>query len=130
MDGDLLKTITNYDFNVDHSNPQDRKIKNEYGKKFNIKQKGRKNPRDEFLIRLFKSPDIMAVGISTIFVPENPKDLSDRINISLQEEQAGNNSDVINEDMVAILDKLLEYKCISKKQHKIFCLNVQTKSKI
>ena len=26
IDGDLLKTMTNYNFNVDHSNPQDRKI--------------------------------------------------------------------------------------------------------
>ena len=25
LDGDLLETITNYDSNVDHSNPQDRK---------------------------------------------------------------------------------------------------------
>ena len=26
LDGDLLETLTNFDFNVDHSNPQDRKI--------------------------------------------------------------------------------------------------------
>ena len=31
---------------------------------------------------------------------------------------AGNNSDLINEVIVPIVDKLLEYKCISKKQHK------------
>ena len=35
----------------------------------------------------------------------------------LQEKQAGNNSDLINQEIVAIVDKLLEYKCISKKQH-------------
>ena len=27
LDGDLLQTITIYDFNVDHSNQQDRKLK-------------------------------------------------------------------------------------------------------
>ena len=36
----------------------------------------------------------------------------------LQEKQAGNNSDIINREIVAIVDKLLEYRCISKKQHK------------
>ena len=36
----------------------------------------------------------------------------------LQERYAGNNSDIINDEIVAIVDKLLEYKCLSKKQHK------------
>ena len=26
LDGNLLKTITNYDFNISNSNPQDRKL--------------------------------------------------------------------------------------------------------
>ena len=44
LDGDLLETITNYDFNVDHSNQQDRKLIYEFAKEmnFNIKQKGKK----------------------------------------------------------------------------------------
>ena len=32
LDGDLLRTMTIYQFNVDHSNPQDRKINYEFGK--------------------------------------------------------------------------------------------------
>ena len=36
----------------------------------------------------------------------------------LQEKQAGNNYDIINKEIVAIVDKVLDYKCISKKQHK------------
>ena len=44
--------------------------------------------------------------------------LCDRLKLLLQEKHAGNNSDIINEEIVAIVDKLLEYKCISKKQHK------------
>ena len=36
----------------------------------------------------------------------------------LQEEHAGKNSDIINDEIIAIIVKLLEYKCISKKQHK------------
>ena len=41
LDGDLLETITNYVFNVDHSQQQDRKLIYESGKeiKFDIKQK-------------------------------------------------------------------------------------------
>ena len=42
LDGDLLETMTNFDFNVSQSNPQDRKLIYESGKemKINIKQKG------------------------------------------------------------------------------------------
>ena len=42
LDGDLLETMTNYDFNVNHSNPKDQKLIYEFGKElnFNIKQKG------------------------------------------------------------------------------------------
>ena len=46
-DGDLLKIMTNYNFNFDHSNPQDQKVICEFGKKmkFDIEQKGRKSPQ-------------------------------------------------------------------------------------
>ena len=40
--------------------------------------------------------------------------------------QAGNNSDRMNEDIVAIANNSLDYKCISTKQHKCLlpkCLN-------
>ena len=32
LDGDLLKTMTKYNFNVTHSNPQDQKLFYEFGK--------------------------------------------------------------------------------------------------
>ena len=41
-----------------------------------------------------------------------------RLKLLLQEKQAGNNSDIINNEVVAIVDVLLKYKCITKKQHK------------
>ena len=120
LDGDLLETMTNYDFNVDHSNQQDRKLIYEFVKEmnFNIRQKGNKSDRDKSIIRLLRSPRIMASGVSkTIFLSENADELCDRLKLLLQEKHAGNNSDIINEEIVAIVDKLLEYKCISKKQH-------------
>ena len=45
LDGDFLGTMTNYGFNVDHSNQQDRKMIYEFAKEmnFNIKQKGNKS---------------------------------------------------------------------------------------
>ena len=109
LDGDLLETMTNYDFNVDHSNQQDRKLIYEFAKEmnFNIKQKGNKSDRDKSFIRLLKSPAIMASGISnTIILSSNPDELCDRLKLLLQEKFAGNNSDLINREIFAIVDKL------------------------
>ena len=120
LDGDLLETMTNYDFNVDHSNQQDRKLIYEFVKEmnFNTRQKGKKSDRDKSIVRLLRSPAIMASGVSkTIFLSSDPNELCDRLKLLLQEKHAGNNSDIINEEIVAIIDKLLEYECISKKQH-------------
>ena len=121
LDGDLLETMTNFDFNVSHSNPKDQKLIYKFGREmnFNIKQKGRKSDRDKSMIKILKSPAIMASGISNIiFLSSDPDELCDRLNFLLQEIQAGNNSDLINKEIVAIVDKLLEYNCITKKQHR------------
>ena len=60
--------MTNYDFNVSHSNPKDQKLYYEFGKEmnFNLKQKGRNGDRDRSLMKLLKSPAIVASGISII----------------------------------------------------------------
>ena len=36
LDGDLLETMTNYDFNVNHANPQGQKLIYEFGKEMNF----------------------------------------------------------------------------------------------
>ena len=59
----------------------------------------------------------MASVISTTFLPDNPKDFRNTIKLLLKEKQAGNNSDLIKEETVAIADKLLENKNISTKKH-------------
>ena len=73
-DGDLLKTMTNLNFNVDHSSPQDQKLIYEFAKemKFIIKQKIRKSAGDESVTRLLESTAIMASGNSTLFLLEHP----------------------------------------------------------
>ena len=121
IDGGLLRTKSSYKLKVIHCNPKFQKLIYEFGKerKYNNKQKGRKSPGDESLINLLKSPAKMASGFSTLFLPENPTELCDTLKLLLQEKQAGNNCNITDEEIVAIADQLLEYKCISKKQHKI-----------
>ena len=121
LDGDLLKVITNYKFNADHSSPQDKKLIYEFAKEMNYdtKSTGRPSTRHTSFIKILESPAIMASGISkTIFLSSDPNELCDRLKLLLQEKHAGTNSETINQEIVAINDKLLEYKCISKKQHK------------
>ena len=118
IEGDLLKVITNYKFNVYHSNQQDRKLIYEFAKKMNYdtKSTGRPSVRHNSMIRLLNQPAIMASGISkTIILSSDPNELCDKLKLLLQEKHGGNNSSLIDEEIVAILDKLLEYKCISKK---------------
>ena len=65
---DLLKMITNRTY-VDHATLSDKNITFELAKEmnFDVKAPGNKTPRDRSLIKLIKSPFIMASGISTIF---------------------------------------------------------------
>ena len=85
---------------------------------FDVNTRSKKSTRDGTLIELLKSPTIMAFGISTLLPSSAPTELCDRLNILLQEKQAENNSVIIKEETIAIVDKLLEYKCISTKQQK------------
>ena len=53
-----------------------------------------------------------------MILSSDPNENSDRLRLLLQEKHAGNNSAIINEEIVAIVDKLLEYKFVFKKQPK------------
>ena len=113
--------ITNSKFNVDLASLADKKLMYNFAKEmhFDERRVGNKSTRDRTLIKLLNSPAIMASGVSkTIFLSSDPNELCDRLKLLLQEKQAGNNSDIINDKIVVINDKLLEYKCITKKQHK------------
>ena len=123
LKGDLLEMITNSKFNVDLASLSDKKLMNDFAKEmhFDLNAPGNKSTRDRKLIKLLNSPGLMvsASGVpKTIFLSSDANELCDRLKLLLQEKKAGNNSDIINEEIVAIIDKLLEYKCISKKQHK------------
>ena len=123
LKGDLLEMITNKNFNVNLARLQDKKLMYEFAKQmnFDLKAVGKKSTRDRTLIKLPKSPRLMvsASGISkTIFLSSDPDELCIRLKLLLQEKQAGSNSDKINDEIVAIVDKFLENNCLSKKQHK------------
>ena len=121
IEGDLYKVITNYIFNVDQSNKQNRQIIYEFGKemKYKLKNIGKPSIRHYSMIRLLNQPPITSSGFTkTIFLSSDPDELCKRLRLLLQEKHAGNNSDIINEESDIIVGKLLEYKCISKKQHK------------
>ena len=121
LNGDLLKMITNKNYNIDLASLSDKKLMYDFAKEmhFDVRRVGNKSTRDKTLIKLLNSPIIKASGISkTIFLSSDPNELCDRLKLLLQEKHAGNNSNIIDEEIVAIIDKLLEYKCLSKKQHK------------
>ena len=123
LKGDLLKMVTNKNYNVNNASLSDKKLMYDFAKEmhFDERRVGNKSTRDRTLIKLLNSPGLMvsASGVSkTIFLSSYPNELCDRLKLLLQEKQAGNNSDIINQEIVAIVDKLLEYKCISKKEHK------------
>ena len=123
MKGDLLEMITNSRYNVDLASLTDKKLMYDFAKEmnFDMKAQGNKSKRDRTLIKLLKSPGLMvsASGVSkTIFLSSDPDELCNRLKLLLQEKYAGSNSNIINEEIVAIVDKLLEFKCISKKQHR------------
>ena len=115
--------ITNKNYNVDLASLQDKKLMYDFAKEknFDTKALGNNYLRDRTLIKLLKSPGLLvfASGVSkTMFLSSDPDKLCKRLKMLLQEKQAGNNSDIINQEIVAVVDNLLEYKCISKKQHK------------
>ena len=69
------------------------------------------------------SPAILAISLKESnerCLSSDPKKLCDRINFLLQENQAGNNCDLFNEEIVTIVDKLSENICISTEQQKFF----------
>ena len=133
---DLLKKITNKNYNVDLTSLLDKKLMYDFAKEMycDVKATGIKSTRDRTLIKLLKSPGIIvsALGVSTIFLSSDPNEFCDRLGLLVQGKQSGKNSELNNEELVAIVDKLLENKCISKKQHMqllIKCNLLHTKKK-
>ena len=88
--------------------------------KFDVKVEGNKSPQDRSSIILLRLPGLMysASGFSnTIFLSSSGDELCDSLQLKLQKKHAGNISNIIDDETVAMADNLLEYKNMSKKQH-------------
>ena len=104
---DFLKMITNKNYNVDLDSLADKKLMYDSAKEmhFHVRVLGNNSTGDRTLIKLLKSPAIMASGISTIFLPSDPDELCNRLKLLLQRKHAGSNSDLINKGIIAIVEK-------------------------
>ena len=69
LEGDLLKLITNFEFNANISSPQDKKLIYEFAKEMNYDTKsiGRPSIRHNSIIKILESPAFMGSGVTTIF---------------------------------------------------------------
>ena len=52
-----------------------------------------------------------------VFLPSDPDELVDHLKLLYFEKLGGNHSFLLNEQIIAIVDKLLEYECITTNQH-------------
>ena len=126
LKADLLKMITNKNCNVEFARLWDKMLLNDFAKKmyFDVKATGSKSTRDRSLMRLLKSPSIMvsASGIwKTIFY--HLVLMNYVIEQSYYYKKNRPETIVTKKEISAILDKLIEYKCIYTKQHKQTLIN-------
>ena len=122
----FFEKYKNKNRNVDLAKLPDQKVVYEFAIAMYLDEKALRNEStgEKSLIKLSNTPAFMASGISTKISPEKPNELCDRLKLLLQEKQAGDNSDLIIEEVFATVYKLLEYKCISTEQSKCCYLNV------
>ena len=67
----------------------------------------------------------MASGVfKTKILSSSPRGLCHRLKLILQEKQGGKKSNIVNDEIVAIVDELLEYKCMPEDDHQQIFLNV------
>ena len=52
-----------------------------------------------------------------VFLPSDPDELVDHLKLLYFEKLGGNDSFLLNEQLIAMVDKLLEYECITTNQH-------------
>ena len=77
-----------------------------------------KSNRDKTLPNNYYSKRaLLASGFEeVIFLSENPNELCNRLCLINQEKQAGNDTNKFDNEIIAILDKLLKYKSITPSQ--------------
>ena len=108
--------MNNKNYVVDLASLSDKKLMFDFAKEmhFDVKAQGKKTTRGRTFIKFLKSPGSIfsASAVSeTKLLSSDPDELCTRSKLLLQENHAGNNFDIIIEEILAIVDKLIEYKC-------------------
>ena len=85
---------------------------------FDIHSRGKKLIDGSLMKNYFSKSAILASGLKNIFLSKNLNELYDKLKILLEENPAGKISDQITQEIVAIIDKFLEYKCNTPTQRK------------
>ena len=104
--------------NMNGKNIEDHEIITNFCKDVNydIKLYGdKKSNRYKYIKKLFSKTS--GEGVMTIFLSKDPNELVDRLYLLYQEKIAENDSKNINQEMVAIYDKLYSYSIISETDH-------------
>ena len=77
----------------------------------------------------YQQPYQVGSGLKFIFLPSDPDELVDQLNLIVLEKVGGNDKSMLNEQIIAIADQLLEYECITTTQHQnivsAFSLNLK-----
>ena len=81
LQGDLLKMISNKNYNVDLAKLLDKKIVLDFAREIYSDERApeKNSMKERSHIWLVKPPANMVFGTSTTFLPENPNGLRDRI---------------------------------------------------
>ena len=56
-------------------------------------------------------------GLNFVFLPSDPDELVDQLKLLYFEKVGGNDNPMLNEQIITIADKLLQYQCITTNQH-------------
>ena len=120
-DPDLQNFITNTKFNREINNKNiSYSFLNDMN--YNINYGDKKSIRHYFIKDLYSGYQQLGSELGScarsyayqyIFLPSDPDELVDRLKLLHFEKVGGNDNFLLNEQIVAIVDKLLEYECIT-----------------
>ena len=91
--------------------------------KYNINYGDKKSIRYDYIKNLINQYyqqshwDNNQVGSGFVFLPPDPDEFVDQLNLLVFEKVGGDDYPQFNEKIIAIADKLLEYECITPSQH-------------
>ena len=82
---------------------------------------GKKSTRYYFIENLYNQYYQLGSGLRScsklIFLPSDPDELVDQLKLLKFDKVGGNDNAQLNEQIIASVDKLLEYDCITPSQH-------------